>query len=371
MNKKTQPLLIFSIYITFIFLLYLRQGIIDINEAEKYISAVKQIIKGNVLPTLKNHAFYSSYIIFLYILLPLGGIILVVFVQVILNFIASVFLKKAVNELTGPTKYGTIVQILFLFCYPIQVWTLTLFSDSFFVCIISISSYFILKKEKTMKDLLMLAILTILLIFARPPGIMFALSYFIYYSFQQKMFKPQVHFIVAFLIICLVHLLIFTTKVETTAFIEPVASGAIIVDKPDYNIDEFDHMEKASLADAYHYLLKNNTLGYVSGLYIKKVVSFFTLTRPYYSTGHNLILYFHYLLYPLTILGLFTMFKSQNKNEAMMIIAAIFLCANLTGLTYNEWHYRFTIEIFPLLIISSGYYLMKFSKDKTVNPSID
>ena len=368
MTKTKQSILIFSAYLIFLCLLYLRQGIIDFNEAEKYISAVEQITEGNVLLTLKAYTFYSSYLIFLAALLPLGGIMFVVIAQVILNFIASVFLKKTLSELTGSTKYGIIAQVLFLSCYPIQVWTLTLFSDSFFICIISISTYFILKKEKNTKDLLTLAFLSLVLIFARPPGIMFILSYFIYYSCRQKRFKPQ-FFLAAALGFCIVHFMIFTTKAETTAFIEPVASGAIIVDRPNYDVAEFDNIEKSSLADAYAYLLKKNKPDYLLNLYIKKVISFFTLTRPYYSNSHNLILYFYYLLYPLALAGLFKMFKSQNKSEATMIIVAIFLCANLTGLTYNEWHYRFTIEIFPLLIISSGYYLIKIGKDIRGIPS--
>lgn len=364
MNKKNQSLVIFLAYIAFIYALYSRLGIIDINEAEKYISAAAQIAEGNILTTLKNYTFYSSYVLFLSILLPLGGIKFVVIIQVILNITASHFLKKTLNELTDSNKYGTIAQAIFLFCYPIQVWTISLFSDNFFICIISICLYFTLKKKKEKKDLIILAFLLTVLLLARPPGIMFVYCYLLYYIYQRVEFSPPILLIFSIIGFCLIHILIFSAKVETKTYIKPIVAGSIIIDKPDYDIAEFNYLEKASLIDAYQYLFKNNTLAYVLTLYIKKIISFFTLTRPYYSNVHNFILYFYYLLYPLSLAGIFRMFRSQKTAEGLLIIVAILLCANLTGLTYNEWHYRFTIEVFPLLIISSGYYLVHLIKIK-------
>ncbi len=334
------------------YLLYMKLGIIEINEAEKYILASRAITGGEITNTLKHHFFYSSYILFLVLVFQIGSIKTVVFVQLLLNILAAICLKKSTNLLLGNKLFGLFAQICFLFCIPIQTWTLTLFSDNFFVCIICISLYYTLK-HKTKTDLLIWMMLCVLLTFSRPPGIFFTYCFVFYYLYQLKLLKPYFFYGLAILTITAIFFLLFTTEVETKGYIKPIVAGAVIVDQPDYNIPEFNDNEKAPLSHAYIYLYNKHGFAYLATLYYKKVKSFFTLTRSYYSTAHNYLLIAHYILYPLALAGFIFLFRNSRKPSAVLFLLLIFFAANLTGLTYNEWHYRFTLSIFPVLIILS------------------
>ncbi len=339
-------------YFIFMYLLYLKLGIIEINEAEKYIQASRSIIDGEITKTLKQHFFYSSYILFLTLIFLIGSIKIAVFAQLLLNILAAICLKKSINLLLGNKFGGQLGQICFLFCIPIQTWALTLFSDNFFVCMICITLYYTLK-HKTKTELSIWLALCLLLIFSRPPGIFFTYCFIFYYLYQLKFLKPPFFYSLAILALAVIFFLLFTTEVETKGYIKPIAAGAVIVDKPDYDIPEFNERKKETTLHAYIYLYNKHGFSYLTTLYYKKVKSFFTLTRSYYSTAHNYILIAHYILYPLAIAGFIFLYRNTQKSTAMLFLLLIFFAANLTGLTYNEWHYRFTLSIFPALIILS------------------
>ena len=118
MAKKTfiPESLIFVAYSIFIYLLYQKFGITEINEAEKYIDATNALIKGDLSKMTNEYLFYSSYILFLSALYPLQGAKLVVLAQAFLNVIAAYYLKKTTQELTEKKQAGYLIQILFLFC---------------------------------------------------------------------------------------------------------------------------------------------------------------------------------------------------------------------------------------------------------------
>ena len=354
-------------YFIFMYLLYLKLGIIEINEAEKYIQASRAIIDGEITNTLKQHFFYSSYILFLTLIFQIGSIKTAVIAQLLLNILAAICLKKSTNFILGNKYWGQFAQICFLFCIPIQTWALTLFSDNFFVCIICMTLYYSLK-HKTKTDLLIWLTLCLLLTFSRPPGIFFTYCFLFYYLYQLQFLKPLFFYSLAILSIAFIFFLLFTTEVETKGYIKPIAAGAVIVDKPDYNIPEFNDRQKETLSHTYTYLYNKHGFSFITTLYYKKVKSFFSFTRPYYSTAHNFILIANYILYPLAIAGFIFLYRNSQKSTATLLLMLIIFAANLTGLTYNEWHYRFTLSIFPALILLSVIginFLFNSKKQKT------
>lgn len=349
-HSYTERYLLISItYLLFLYLLYQYGGIVTTNEAEKYILASQEFLKSNVSYTFEHHLFYSSYVFFVTPFYAIGGITGVVIAQIVFNMLAASCIKKSIDLILPGNKVSFWGALIFLFSYPIQYWTLTLFSDNFFVCLISICLYYTLKK-KTSREIILWLFLLIIQIFTRPPGIFLSTAFGFYYLYTTKIFSTSRIWVLAIITLGVIFSLLFYIPVETKAYIKPIAGGAIIVDMPDYNIPKFNKIEKSSLGNAYRYLIDKIGLGGVIKLYFKKLLSFFTLTRAYYSTLHNAVLTTHYLLYILAIIGAISVFK---KNERIVIlgICAISLTANLVGLTYNEWHYRFTLAIFPFLII--------------------
>lgn len=357
---KAKYLLISTAYVLFLYLLYRYSGIVTVNEAEKYILASQEFLKGNIVYTFEHHLFYSSYVFFVAPFYALGGVIGVVIAQVVVNILAATCIKKSIDLLLPGNKVSVLGPLIFLFSYPIQYWTLSLYSDNFFVCLTSICLYYTLKK-KTMPEKIFWLLLLLIQIFTRPPGIFLSLVFGAYYLYTEKIVSTSRLWVLAATMLVILLSFLFYIPVETKAYIKPIAAGAIIVDMPDYDIPKFNEIEKSSLGNAYSYLLDKIGLAGIIKLYYKKLTSFFTLTRPYYSTLHNTVLTAHYLLYILAIIGSIIVFK---KNERIVIlgICSIFLIANLVGLTYNEWHYRFTLVIFPFLIIFGVAGLIVFQK---------
>jgi hypothetical protein len=348
-SKLTYLIIAFA-YSIFLWLIYNNTGIVTINEAEKYILASQELAKGNIAYTFKHHLFYSSYILFVTPFLFIAGTSATIIAQAIMNILAAICIKKTIDILLPNTKLSLVGAVIFLFSYPLQYWTLTLFSDNFFVCIICISLYYTLKK-KTKKEFAFLLFLLVVLVFTRPPGIFLSTALGCYYLYNSKLLSgPKAAFLATISSVLLL-VLIFYLPVETKGYIKPIAAGCIIVDKPDYDVSEFNNLEKSTLSAAYTYLLKQHDLSYIIGLYSRKAISFFTLTRPYYSAINNSILTLHYLLYAFAFGGIFCMKK--NKATLVLFLSCILLVTNLTALTYNEWHYRFTLAIFPFIIILS------------------
>ncbi len=352
-NKKLTYIVFFTLYSVFLFFIYTRNGIMAQNEAEKYVLAAQELSEGNFAYILEHRLFYSSFIFFLTIFSQLGGSYAFVMAQALLSFTAAICLEKTITHITQKKYAGQIGLFLFLFNYPIQIWVLTLFSDFFFVAIITITLYLTVK-QKTKTQIVVWAFLLLVLTFARPPGIFLSTLFFFYYLSQSFSFKRKQLLIACATCFVLIFVCLFIAPVSTTDFIKPIASGTIIVEQPDYNITQFNAIDKSSMLSAYEYLYQTNGGLHIIGLYFKKLLSFFTLTRPHYSTLHNSFMIIHYFLYVFSLMGLLF---SEIKQLKYLLLFSVFLLANLTAITYNEWHYRFTIAIFPFLIILSSISL--------------
>jgi hypothetical protein len=337
-------------YGIFLYFIYRRTGIVVINEAEKYIHAADALLKGNLAASIQQYPFYSSYICFVALFKLIGGIKLVVIAQAVLSFFSAICIKKIIDLICDKSNFSILGMLIFLFSYPLQYWTLTLFSDSFFVSLIAITLFYTVK-EKSKKELFLWLLLNLVLIAARPPGIFLSISFILHFLATEKKITEKKVIMSGAILYFILLIGLFYLPVETKTYIKPIAGGAVIVDKADYDIPAFNSTAKCTMAAAYRYLYSQHGPGYIAKLYGKKVLSFFTLTRPYYSNLNNLILSFHYLLYFFSIAGIFYLRKKKKAFITALFLLPIFLIANLVGLTYNEWHYRFTLAIFPFLII--------------------
>lgn len=353
-------------YAVFIFFLANSTGIITQNEAEKYISAALAVYSGDIKPIINSHLFYTSYILFVSIFFLLKNIIVVVIAQSALSFTAGMCLKKITDQIIGRSAYSYISMLLFLFAFPIQSWTVTLFSDSFFISL-SVITLFYTIKEKSNTEVILWLCLNLLLIFARPPGIFLVLPNITYFLIQSKITKAITAYIAYSLIFSAVLISLFYMPAETKGYIKPIAAERIIVDSIDYTVPEFTTAKKSTIAQAYTYISHKNSSIRLGILYLKKILSFFTLNRPYYSRAHNFLLLPFYLLYVLSVVGIYSLWKSDKKNVLFLFALSIFGLTNLVALTYNEWHYRFTITIFPFLIILSTISVFVLFKRKKLN----
>jgi hypothetical protein len=350
-------------YTAFLALIIKQTGIITINEAEKYISAAHKVLDGDFREVISDYQFYFSYISFATIFLFIGGVKTTVIAQAALSFTASVCIKKTLDLLQPNGFISFCAMFIFLFCYPVQTWVVTLFSDSFFISLTAIILYFTIKPKSKPETVLWL-FLNIILVFARPPGVFLALAFVMFEIYKKGIFNTARVYIIFTSLFLVLIISIFFIPSESKGYIIPVAAGRVIVDSTEYTIPGFTPKTKSKLADAYQYLLQKKGAGHLMTLYAKKSISFLTLTRSYYSSGHNRIVKMFYLLYPFFIVGLIYLWKSDKKDIVLLLCICIFSLMNLVALTYNEWHYRFTAPIFPFLIIGSAFALAQVYQKK-------
>ena len=88
--------------------------------------------------------------------------------------------------------------------------------------------------------------------------------------------------------------------------------------------------------------------------FIKKIFYFLFRVRPFYSDIHNLyLILFNFMIYPLAIYGILKLnFKLNIGINFIYSLILFFILA--IGLSYVDWSGRFSLYIFPLLIIFSG-----------------
>lgn len=365
-KNKRAIVAIAILYTLFIFVMAKYTGIVTNNEAEKYISGALAVYSRDIKSVFNSQLFYLSYILFVSIFFITKNAIVVVVAQSVLSFTAGVCLKKITDHIIGRSKYAYISMLIFLFAFPIQSWTVTLFSDSFFISL-SVITLFYTIKEKSNTEVILWLCLNLLLIFARPPGIFLVLPNITYFIIQSKIAKAITAYIAYSLIFTVVLFFLFYMPAETKGYIKPIAAERIIVDSIDYTVPKFTTAKKSTIAQAYTYISHKNSSIRLGILYIKKTLSFFTLNRPYYSRAHNFLLLPFYLFYVFSIVGIYSLWKSDKKNVLFLFTLSIFGLTNLVALTYNEWHYRFTITIFPFLIILSTISVFVLFKRKKLN----
>ena len=115
----------------------------------------------------------------------------------------------------------------------------------------------------------------------------------------------------------------------------------------------------------------NNLLGYFEfvlinsseyfNIFLFKIFWMILRVRPYYSDLHNLyIIIFNIILYIPFIYAIYKIPK--NLFSLNLTIIYILLSIILTGLTFADWSGRFSLYIFPFIMIFSSYGISIFVK---------
>lgn len=350
-NLKYTGFIIAGCYLLFIFLLYYTEGINTAEEGSKYLRYVNRI-SVNGLSALHDKWAYSTYILFLYVLLKAGGVYLVAVIQTLLHLAVAYFLYKTVEKLTANTLIALIGVIAYLFNYSIQYWTLTLFSESFFTCLIVFLLYRLFTKPVHTSTLPTTLLIMVMISFARPSGAMFTIPAFIYIISKLYAIKPWMKWSIFLLLIGLCYgILITNTSDDPDDFARPIAEASIICGFPEKPIQGALPFTEYSIISAYDYLFSHHSLMYISGTFIRKAVSFFTLTRSYFSLSHNLLLVPVYLLYIPAFLALFRNKKSKHASIIQTLFVMLALNVLLVMVTFNEWHGRFITPSMPVIIL--------------------
>jgi hypothetical protein len=335
--------------------LYLKFGLNTINESDKYLTSAEAIVNGALSKGLEYQLFYSGYIFYLAFFLLLKIPVTVIFIVTYLLSVFSFFnfyffVKYFFGKITAQ------IWIALMLLSPlILFWQFHLYSEVFFI---SLSLLFISLLFR--KKYLMSTALAILLILTRPSGIFTVTAITAVFLLNKNAFSKKLILASLFSFLTVIHaVVIFFVPMHYRGVCIDVASGSVYCGFPMLylpNVPEADH----TLAFCYSHIISDHGTKVFVALFLKKMFSFFNLTRPWYTGFHNIFNALHYAFYLLAILGFyFSRYMPQNAFFRGLLLI-ILMNALLVALFFNEWSERYTVQVFPYIFLISAFALQRF-----------
>jgi hypothetical protein len=367
-----RPLLyIFICFALVQIILYLYVGVFTGLEAEKYVT------EGNLLYTA-GHLSETKYIFYLPVILLVyccrllhASYTFAALIQIAVSAISLSYYYR-LSLRVGSKHIALYSSILLAIFFPLQAWNLFLYSDSLFISLTIIYTYIVYTQgDKGTKGTVKIIGFLLLLLFTRPHGLLFIPPTIIYLLFRKQ---SRASFFSG-LAICLLLLtgmylllnMAFTGGGDMDAM-KPFIEEHIICFVPMRPEGaKLDIVKTASpVYDIFYYMVHNPA--HFLRLMGLKLLSFFNMTRAYYSTLHNLFLIIFLVpVYLFSIPGIVCLIKTSGNFM-------IFLCALLIlyplGATFqcDDWHSRFTMVVLPyfFLLATTGLSGMLMKKRQSL-----
>ena len=358
-DEKRQLLLLFAVWLCVQAALLYKYGIITTNEAVKYYREAINFLSIQKFSEQK-YIFYSAYIFIRVFFINLHAETVGVYIfQLLINLTATYLFYKTGQKIYKRTSIAFFATLLLVVCFPWQYWTVCLYTESFFCSLIIILMYCLFGTNSSYRLKYTYAFLIImLLIFARPTGLLFLLVLLCLLLFRLIAVKKYLTAILSALafIVAFVFLLHFEmNSAASYNFIKPFIESNIICDVPSssQNVPASIH---GSGINAVMQYLRNNPAGFLY-LCFKRFISFWGLTRSFYSPLHNWIL--RLAFYPIYLFALAGIKKQWKLNKELFLFSvsslAVFTISVM--LTCDEWSNRFIMPVIPLVIFSASYGL--------------
>jgi len=352
--KKNDWLLIGIPWIIIQIILLKIQGINQQGESVKYILAADRWINGDRNPDLYN-LFYSGYISIHVILkslgLPPGSMYII---QLIFSGLATYFFTKILTYFLHSRIAILCGAILFATCYIIQSWVSFLYTDSIFSSLLVMETYFLLTEEKSRRNKWIFWVLLVILPLFRPVGFLAlptACLYWITISPRTNKYKLLFCFGYLFLI-CFVVFLTFTNS-RYFYYMHSYHNirANVICGYPD-DLSKFQVVPFQDGMSVFQYLFSNP--GMTLRLFLARFYKVFSMGRPYFSPGHNLLLFISTTIYYVTaIIGTVVIFRSALK-KLYFILAGVLLFSIPMILFCVEWTDRFSLPVICYILLLSS-----------------
>ena len=351
MNKKHLAIIYVAWLLVNIFL-WLRLGINTSGDAKVYILESDNIIS--------NHQFdgarlipYSVYIFFIVILqYVFNSLFFVCLFQLIINGIALFYFYKILLKAAKQPVVPLIGCLLLVICYQYQIWNMAIYTESLYCSLLIFFLFHYLKPVYTKKDITWLFVLYILLLFCRPTTIILSIPLLlsmIYRLFKlRNLSKIKIVFIFAAFFILLNVVLYFL--LDKFNVVEEYMATKIICAATDTGKDLAYTLPPTDMNEYFKmiYFIFNNKLT-ILNLSWQRLISFFTMTRAYYTITHNLFLIIFDCFYFFVIFHRPSTFFDTYKR--ILIYGTVIIFSLHTMLTCDEWSGRWVVPVIPFIVL--------------------
>ncbi len=336
------------------FILY-NYGIQLGGEAEKYIDNAHRILNGDELRNGFFGFFYVLYSLLVAFFVKFSiNLIAVAVVQVVLSFFAGLLFYKLLLATLENKTIAFVFFIAYLFCYPVQRWNFYLYSESLHNSLLVIGLYFFhrwLNQAKFIR-LLSLSTLLLLILFSRPTGLIFLMTFFaILIAWLHHNKKRFAFYTVTGIAVVTI---IAVLNSPLTAFVNPdsLKRMEIICQVPEVNGNApYEEFNRQGLFKAFRVIKNEVGVGNFFRNGFAKLGYFFGMYRPYYSWQNNLLLLCYTLLYPFALIGIFSKQGRLFRYIKWFAIAYLSITAVAIFFTCDDWANRFISPVFPFILV--------------------
>lgn len=321
------------------------RGVLADKEALKYTGCAADLLHGNTTDLFGNYKGFASYVLFLVPFMAVGAPQLAVGAQMILALFALRALGALARRISGSARAEFVAMLMGAVCIPWQQWTIALYSESFFTNMLLL---FLERITRTTRPDGGLIALALVLLCARPVGLLFV-GPALLWKLNAGRTVPLPSWSM-FLGHAAVLVLAIALPGIPRDQMTPIVEGHVICGFPE-RPGAMEGFTGSSILRAQTHLFATEPVGYAVGLFFRRVLSLFTLPRPYYSSGHNVFLALHYAFFVLAFIGVRRFFA----DRIVRLVLATALCYTmLIGLAHDEWSGRFLVPLWPLLTLFAG-----------------
>jgi hypothetical protein len=341
-------------------------------EAEKYIREANRLVNHEGL-SASRFIFYllTISIIWLSLILKIGlyGAIII---QLFYNLVALYFFYRALFHLFKFSVFPMVIVLMLIIFSPYSSWNVYLYTESVFYSsiLLLLSALIINNNSRKLKTLFFVLVALILVILARPLGILLIFPTLLYFFAG---FKKRTRFIlipvaiIGFILLIYVSNEIFSTTSDANITLAASQQCIICGVVPSTHSLVKLSTDGNPVFQLYYYVVNNFSQFLKLG--VIKLKYFFLMTRDYYSTMHNLFLLA--FIIPLYILSIVSVFIPKEKNYCsiyLFLVSSILLFAVTVMLQCDDFHNRFVLALFPFFLVMSAktveYYFTKSNIEK-------
>lgn len=369
-RKNTRPFLLL-LHLVLMAFLYFHSGINLSNEGNKYLGEAGQLIHGDLKYIIQYDLPYLSYIIYISAL-RLSGIPPEFIV--ILSWL--IFLFSALRlQRTLSTNIGSVSSIIFLAALllspMISEWHLTLYSETFYMATAMLFISLILDPENKRLKHFAIILTAILLVFCRPGGIFIVLCGLHIRHGMMHGFQKRSNLLFTGTILAVLFAVVSLIPFHYGGIISEILSGSVYCGFPKFpltNNSTFD----MTLFEAYREFIQQHGFSNAISIFMQRFISFYKLSRPHFSIGHNFINVMHYMFY---LPALITIFKYRSYSQVLqgiirLSVLIILFHALLTMIFFNEWSERYTVQVFPFIIVIASLSLTRIIRPEQISSAV-
>lgn len=333
-------------------------------EAEKYISEASNLLTNGKVSAPRFYFYFSTISVISLSFLLKTGYVGAIVMQCIVNLFAYLLFFKALKKLFSHSLFPILIIIYLLSFWPYQSWIMFLYTESLFYSSILILTSVIIMCGFNGKNFLLIILCLAFAIISRPLGILLVgsviFSLFYYVNRFNKVRSTLILFGFSITAYWVINLILST--ISDWYILKPFVEENIICNFPTKGINKNLVLTNhdSPLYELFYYISHNPT--HFFSYILIKLKYFFLLYRSYYSTTHNAFLLLNIIpIYFFALIGIIKNTIIPTYVFVYLIVSILFFTIAIV-LQCDDWHNRFVLSIFPIILILATTGIIEFKK---------